>query len=379
MAGKFLTPEETAQALGIPVEEVTRLVDRKELFPVRDGAAVKYKIDDVERIKARAGEESNASGLSLDLDFAAPASPASGAGSAAAGSAAAGSAAASGLSLGSGLSLDDGPPSESIFSPEASAVSGPAAAAAPRSSLEDLEIDDLVIGDDVLESPPAKEPAKPAAAGGKSSLGSGASAVSGMGSSIAGGAGASSLVLGSGTDAAASGSMAAAGSALSGVLDSGLSLEDDDAAESGIDVAGFDDAAGEIDGATALGSADDFELTAADEDESGSVVIAAESESGESSFFGTAAGDESSSAFSSADGGLATAAAVPEAGDLGDVAVVRDTTFSVWQICGLVCCTLLLLTGGFVMFDLVRTLGSPEDLSLSNPLLAPMADIFGWR
>jgi len=377
MAGKFLTPEETAQALGIPVEEVTRLVDRKELFPVRDGAAVKYKVDDVERIKARAGEESNASGLSLDLDLAAPASPASGAGSAAASSAAAGSAAASGLSLGSGLSLDDGPPSESIFSPEASAVSGPAAAAAPRSSLEDLEIDDLVIGDDVLESPPAKGPAKSVAAGSKSSLGSDLSGVSGSG--IAGGAGASSLVLGSGTDAAASGSMAAAGSALSGVLDSGLSLEDDDAAESGIDVAGFDDAAGEVDGATALGSADDFELTAADEDESGSVVIAAESESGESSFFGTAAGDESSSAFSSADGALATAAAVPEAGDLGDVAVVRDTTFSVWQICGLVCCTLLLLTGGFVMFDLVRTLGSPEDLSLSNPLLAPMADIFGWR
>jgi hypothetical protein len=44
------------------------------------------------------------------------------------------------------------------------------------------------------------------------------------------------------------------------------------------------------------------------------------------------------------------------------------------------CCTLLLLrTGGFMMFALVRTLGSPENLSLSNPLLTPMADIFGWR
>ena len=238
-------------------------------------------------------------------------------------------------------------------------------------------MDDLVIGDDVLESPPAKGPA--AGAGAKSSLaGSGLSAVSGMGSVVGGGGGASSLVLGSGTDAAGSGSMSGAGSALSGVLDSGLSLEDDDAAESGIDVTGFDDAAGDIDGATALGSADDFELTADNEDESGSVVIAAESESGESSFFGTGAGDESSSAFSSADGGLGSAA-VEEARDLGDLAVVRDTTFSVWQICGLVCCALLLLTGGFVMFDLVRTLGSPEDLSLSNPLLTPMADIFGWR
>jgi hypothetical protein len=142
-------------------------------------------------------------------------------------------------------------------------------------------------------------------------------------------------------------------------------------------MAGFDDAGGEGDDAKPMGSADDFELTAGDEDESGSVVIAAESESAESSFFGTGAGDESSSAFSS--GADASVAAIAEAGDLGDAGVVRDTTFSVWQICGLVCCALLLLTGGFVMFDLVRTLGSPEDLSLSNPLLTPMADIFGWR
>jgi len=375
MAGKFLTPEETARALGIPVEEVTRLVDRKELFPVRDGAAVKYKVDDVERIKARGAEGSGVSGLSLDLDLDAAAPPASGAGSAAVGSA------ASGLSLGSGLSLDGDQEGESIFpSSEASGADAPSAGGsgpAARSALEDLEIDDLVIGDDVLESPPAaKAPAKsPAKGPAKSASGQSAlSAVSGVGSVVGGGG--SSLALGSSTDAAASGSMSGAGSALSGVLDSGLSLEDDDAAESGIDVAGFDDAAAEVDGATALGSADDFELTAADEDESGSVVIAAESESGESSFFGTAA-DESSSAFSSA--GDASVAAVAEAGDLGDMAVVRDTTFSVWQICGLVCCALLLLTGGFVMFDLVRTLGSPEDLSLSNPLLTPMADIFGWR
>ena len=64
-------------------------------------------------------------------------------------------------------------------------------------------------------------------------------------------------------------------------------------------------------------------------------------------------------------------------GDLMEV--VPDATFSVWQICGLVCCTLLLLTSGFMMFDLMRTLGSPNELPLSSPLLNPLAAAFGWR
>jgi hypothetical protein len=31
------------------------------------------------------------------------------------------------------------------------------------------------------------------------------------------------------------------------------------------------------------------------------------------------------------------------------------------------------------MFDLIRTLGSPEDLNMSSPLLNPMSELFGWR
>lgn len=371
MAGKFLTPEEAAKTLGISVDEVTRLVDRKELFPVRDGASVKYKVDDVERYKARAAEASGVSGLSLDLDLttagAAGSAPGSG------GSAAGGSGAGSGLSLGSGLSFDGGSGGDSIFAGDSvvkAAGSGPKSPA-PRSALDDLELDDLVIGDDAISGPAAGKP--PAAA---SAVGT--SAVSGMSNVAKSGAG-GSLVIGSTVGKTGSGPLSSAGSALSGVLDSGLSLEDDDAAESGIDVAGFDDSAAAPDGATALGSADDFELTAgADDEESGSVVIAAESESGESSFFGSAVGDESSSAFS-AGGDASVAIGIPEAAEIGDGPLVREMGFSVWQICGLVCCSLLLLTGGFLMFDLVRTLGSPEDLSMSNPILNPLADIFGWR
>ena len=35
MAGKFLSLEEAARRLGVGIDEVNRLVDRKELFPMR--------------------------------------------------------------------------------------------------------------------------------------------------------------------------------------------------------------------------------------------------------------------------------------------------------------------------------------------------------
>jgi len=50
MAGKFLSLEEAARLLGVSTDEVNRLVDRKKLFPMRDGATVKFKSDDVERL-----------------------------------------------------------------------------------------------------------------------------------------------------------------------------------------------------------------------------------------------------------------------------------------------------------------------------------------
>jgi hypothetical protein len=56
-----------------------------------------------------------------------------------------------------------------------------------------------------------------------------------------------------------------------------------------------------------------------------------------------------------------------------------EMAFSVWQTAGLICCSLLLLFGGFIAYDLVRTIGSPESTTLANPLLNAMADAFGWR
>jgi hypothetical protein len=185
-----------------------------------------------------------------------------------------------------------------------------------------------------------------------------------------------SVVLGSGVDpAGGSGSLINAGAALSGALDSGLSLEDDDAAVSGIDLGPLDEGQLAEDGATGL-AGDDFELGGLGGDDDSASVVAVEPESGDSSFFATDEGGESSDF--TGDIPLAAGGGT-DLGDLTTAEVVPDTKFSVWQIAGLVCCALLLLTSGFVMFDLMRTIGSPDELSLSSPILNPLATIFGWR
>ena len=69
MAGKFMSPEEAARLLGVSVDEVNRLVDRKKLFPMRDGATIKFKTDDVERLVRTLGEESASGSGGLELDL----------------------------------------------------------------------------------------------------------------------------------------------------------------------------------------------------------------------------------------------------------------------------------------------------------------------
>ena len=73
MAGKFLTLEEAARRLGVAVEDVNRLVDRKELFPMRDGTTIKFKVDEIERVAAdlAADRSSASSDLALDLNLSA--------------------------------------------------------------------------------------------------------------------------------------------------------------------------------------------------------------------------------------------------------------------------------------------------------------------
>ena len=51
MAMKLVDQDEAAKFLGVSVEEINALRDRKELFPFRDGSTWKYKVDDLERLK----------------------------------------------------------------------------------------------------------------------------------------------------------------------------------------------------------------------------------------------------------------------------------------------------------------------------------------
>ena len=422
MAGKFLLLEEAARHLGVSPDEVHRLVEKKKLFPLRDGATLKFKIDELDRLAAEGADpdEPVTDTLELDLDddvqpapagaaveladsVAMPASPAKTDGSAQADSLIIGGSGSLADDLDGALSLGDAiARGESIFANEqpgqddlARTMLGTGEAVGGLDAME-LDLDSIVgLSSPSVAAPAASakpaQPAAPAKAGPADSgtlaidlsgIGIGSQPSNATGSHATGslvlGSGALGSGVGSGADAAAlSGSLINAGAALSGALDSGLSLEDGDAAVSGIDLGSLDDSQAAEDGATAL-AGDEFELGGLGDDDDSASVVAVEPESGDSSFFNT--GDGESSDFT---GDIPMSADIGT--DLGGLdgiagsAVVPDTKFSVWQICGLVCCSLLLLTGGFVMFDLMRTIGSPDDLSLSSPLLNPLASVFGWR
>ncbi|RLS35179.1 MAG: DNA-binding protein [Planctomycetota bacterium] len=404
MAGKFMSIEEAARLLGVSSDEINRLVDRKKLFPMRDGATMKFKADEVERLVRSLGEEASSASSGLDLELDTP-----------------------GIALhepgrdGGGdddqLILDDGDIAvDSIFgsatpagpSPSDTGVGKGSVAAQSNSGLSlsspgglsgaDLLFGDSVLGDDAgsedlsLESiigasSPSigKSGASPSGISGSGGLSIDLSGISGSGSAQSGKALGSGIGGLSGPGLSGPGLSIAGGSGigglsgpglgglsgpgLSGGLGSGVSLEGSGLADSGVDLGSASAAKSGISG-------DDFELGGeTTDDESASVVIASDSEAGDSSFFGQTLGGQSStfgddSSLGSA--GSSEALAFP-------TIALDEMSFSVWQIVGLVCCSLLLLFGGFIAYDLVRTIGSPESTTLSNPLLNSLAEAFGWR
>ena len=386
MAGKFMSPEEAARLLGISVDEVNRLVDRKQLFPMRDGATNKFKTDDVERLLRTLGEESGSGSGELDLDLpelVLDNAPAGGPGEAtdddqlilddgadsifATPTAKGPSASDTGVGKGSVASK-----SNSGLSLSSPGLSGADLVLADSVLGDDLESDDLAIESIVGASSPSLGGSGISKASGSgdltielSGISSASSAASKSDSGIAGlsGPGLSGPGLG--------GLSGGLGSGLSGGLGSGVSLGDSSLADSGVDLGS---AASAAKGAP---SADDFELGGeTTDDESASVVIASDSEAGDSSFFGQTIGGQSSS-FGGDDSSLGSAGSAETLAF--PTQMLDEMSFSAWQIVGLVCCSLLLLFGGFIAYDLVRTIGSPESTTLSNPLLNSLAEIFGWR
>ncbi len=357
MAGKFLSLEEAARRLGVSIDEVNRLVDRKELFPMRDGATIKFKVDEVERVAAdlaAGGSQPSEPGteleLDLDLDLAAPAlgSQASDSG-------------ADDLLLGSIAGGD-----ESVFA-DASDVLEPTSphtvvrgeAAASVSSSFDL----------AGISSPSLAGIDPVAADPSQAIESGTLEID--------------LPGGSGTAGSAPPS---ASLALSGAFDSGLSLEGSGTGDAGIDLDGSlatgPGATGEGFSADSLAvsgslAGEAFELGAdvADE-ESASVVIPTE-ETGDSSFFEAAADDSASVSFDGSSGSVDLAGA--SAIGLSDVDLAPAAPpLSVWQVVGLVSSTLLLFLVGLVVFDVLQTVRAPVGQPVSGPIFTALAKTFGW-
>lgn len=173
------------------------------------------------------------------------------------------------------------------------------------------------------------------------------------------------------------------GSAISDVkMEGGLSLEDGKIQAWDVDLGEFlNDVEDDPDAATMLGTANDFDLDAegsSTDDPSQSADLASSQAGdsmfdksagpGDSSFFGDEVGQDAAPLTAASDM-LSSSFAL-----MGD-----DARFNSLQVTGLICCALLLLVGGLLTFDLVRTIGSSADTSLSSPLVGSLSQVFGWR
>jgi excisionase family DNA binding protein len=412
MAGRYLSLEEAAERLNLAVDEVQRLVDRKKLYPIRDGVALKFKAEDVEAFAAvlaaeppapaeEAAEVTADDSLTLDVEGLIDLEPvAEGPNDAAPASALFADSLAlveplSGMKSGViDLPLDAAPAASGLSALSASVIdiagddrAVPSAGADAASLIFDEEgLVDSIISASAASLVVAEEPAAapPPEESGTLEIDLGEPFDAGGAGSLVG-----SLAIGSGDDLAAGSSPRSGqiGSALSGVLDSGVRIE-----EKALEIEGVqawdevdlgvpedeDEAAAGLggDGEDVLGD-HNFELNAGGldaDDGSASVVMPQEEESEESSdFFPSSTGD--SSGLSSPN--FSSAGSIGSMDLPGDM--ISDIRFSTLQLVGLICCSLVLLIGGLVAFDLVRTIGSPRGTLLANPILDSLSQTFGWR
>ncbi len=173
------------------------------------------------------------------------------------------------------------------------------------------------------------------------------------------------------------------GSAISDVkMEGGLSLEDGKIQAWDVDLGEFlNDVEDDPDAATMLGTANEFDLDSegsSTDDPSQSADLAS-SQAGDS-MFDKSAGPGDSSFFGEEvgqDANQPTAASDMLSSSFG--LIHDDAKFNGWQVTGLICCAILLLLGGLLTFDLVRTIGSSADTSLSNPLVGSLSQLFGWQ
>ncbi len=445
MTARFLSLNETAEKLGMSTDDILRLVDRKQLYPIKDGGSLKFKAEDLDTFLSDRNEDADtsedvasvaiddnadvslelespdagtvnveaieqdsdgssielASDVSLDLGDSGPQDHLAEESTPALELDLGDDEVASGIDL----ELDEQAENESdvLILEDADNESVKPEKESPISDLSDIEIDseksgstpELLLSGSGDLSENIELDGSAIADENISSLEIDSPALDDLSNSDKDKS-AGSLVLGDEDELAPGSNISdnAVGSALSDVLDSGVLIEEKEVELEGVQAwdevdLGIEDElepeqedpleepldfgddlqtelradiADDLPDSEDAATDEDFDLGAGDD---GSSV---DLDGDVSASFDLPAGSGESS-FEFADGMSGTL----------DVPANASLRFSTWQICGLVCCSLILLTGGLLTFDLVRTIGSPQDTVLSNPLLNSLADTFGWR
>ncbi len=359
MAKKLFTVEEAAAMLGMPVDELTALREKGEVYAYKDGGVWKFREDEIERVKAERED--------APLDFGLTDEQASGIHSSAP-STGDGGASDLGLVLDSGIGLSE----KGVSTGDSSGKLG--------SVFEDL--DDLSLQVDEgsivgIKSAPAIVPKTP----GNSdiSLSDDSISVDATGGSAIDLTGDDDDLVLSGADSDITKRPADSGINLN-PADSGLSLEEPmpiggsavDSFQLGEDSSiRFDEKASPDSptqkqqrgsGLSGLGAGgDDFDFTAtptAGDEDSGSQVIPIDEDEADIGFAPGRSGaglevDEDEAPTTTT---TASAAAMAEAGAVAYSA--PEAPYTVWNVLSLASCAVILLFGGMVMYDLIRNMWS---------------------
>jgi excisionase family DNA binding protein len=382
MAQKYYTSQETAQLLGISEEEVRAMLDRRELHGYRDGASWKFRAEDIDKLvkerpqAAPTGEEETGDVLLSEVELG-QSDPGT-----------SGTVIGMGRPLGESdllLAASDIKLVDEPRTPEAKAKD-----ASKSGQFEELElgIDDELALDGSSPSMKTDSQATP----------------TGSALELSDKVLDDDLVLGGskGSDLSLGGD---SGISLIDPADSGLSLEQPlelaGGSKKSLEV-GEDDLllAGEADEQAGVKTDDDFLLTPLDEggdaedSESGSQVIALETEGDEAAVGAVAGGgmaamlDEDLTAQPALDLGMGApmiggtmlggqAGGLPEgAAAIPASAVLPEVPYTGWQIAGLASCVVLLMLCGMMMYDTLRNMWSWDQAYTINSSI--MDTILGW-
>ena len=375
MAQKYYSSEEAARALGVSIAKIKEMQQNRKIYGYRDGADWKFKVEEIDNLVGSVAGDSAAAPDEGDVLLSEVELGASDPG-------------ASGTVIGMEGSQNVGADSDLKLSGDSGL--SPAEEKGVDAKVTEFEELDLTLEEDLTLDEDVSA-ATPAASGGDSDIDL-------TGKDLDD----DDLVLGgsgSGSDITIGGD---SGISLVDPSDSGLSLEEPlELAGSGAESLelGEDDMIalaedGDVDAPTELKTDDDFLLTPLeevgdDESESGSQVIALDTEGDEAATMvaggGMAAMLDEDLGAGAADmgigapmGSLNGAAGFADGAPLGQSTMtLPETPYSVWNILSLVLCSIFLILCGMFLFDLLRNMwywDSPY--AFNSPMMDWILDLF---